>query len=58
MPKIVSRSAVSASTDAAPTESSITALKVYYCLCGEFVVGFLVNDGGFMFFSGVVDILL
>ncbi|EGO02201.1 hypothetical protein SERLA73DRAFT_159213 [Serpula lacrymans var. lacrymans S7.3] len=38
MPKVVSRSAVSSSTDAQPTESSAAALKVYYCLCGEFIL--------------------
>ncbi|KAF8299897.1 hypothetical protein DL93DRAFT_581125 [Clavulina sp. PMI_390] len=38
MPKIVSRSAVSASTDAPQTESSTAALRVYYCLCGEFAL--------------------
>lgn len=38
MPKIVSRSAVSASTDAPQTESATAALRVYYCLCGEFAV--------------------
>jgi len=38
MPKIVSRSAVSASTDAPQTASSTAALRVYYCLCGEFVL--------------------
>ncbi|KAG8942425.1 hypothetical protein FRC03_003223, partial [Tulasnella sp. 419] len=37
-PKIVSRSAVSSSTEAAPTESSTAALKVWYCLCGEFLL--------------------
>ncbi|KAF8341365.1 uncharacterized protein EI90DRAFT_1727103 [Cantharellus anzutake] len=38
MPKIVSRSAVSTSTDAVPTESASASLKVYYCLCGEFAL--------------------
>jgi len=38
MPKIVSRSAVSSSTDAQPTASSTAALKVYYCICGEFIL--------------------
>ncbi|KDQ20752.1 hypothetical protein BOTBODRAFT_26770 [Botryobasidium botryosum FD-172 SS1] len=38
MPKIVSRSAVSTSTDAAPTASASAALRVYYCLCGEFIL--------------------
>ncbi|KIO31055.1 hypothetical protein M407DRAFT_241961 [Tulasnella calospora MUT 4182] len=38
MPKIVSRSAVSSSTEAAPTESSTASLKVWYCLCGEFLL--------------------
>ncbi|KAG9219008.1 hypothetical protein CCMSSC00406_0001418 [Pleurotus cornucopiae] len=38
MPKVVSRSAVSASTDAHPTASSAAALRVYYCLCGEFIL--------------------
>ncbi|TEB35622.1 hypothetical protein FA13DRAFT_1728464 [Coprinellus micaceus] len=38
MPKVVSRSAVSSSTDAQPTASSEAALRVYYCMCGEFVL--------------------
>ncbi|KIM90923.1 hypothetical protein PILCRDRAFT_811418 [Piloderma croceum F 1598] len=38
MPKVVSRSAVSSSTDAQPTASSAAALKVYYCICGEFIL--------------------
>ncbi|THH12537.1 hypothetical protein EW146_g7601 [Bondarzewia mesenterica] len=38
MPKVISRSAVSSSTDAQPTASSATALRVYYCICGEFVL--------------------
>ncbi|KAK2466305.1 hypothetical protein APHAL10511_001947 [Amanita phalloides] len=38
MPKVVSRSAVSSSTDAQPTASSAAALRVYYCICGEFVL--------------------
>jgi len=38
MTKIVSRSAVSSSTDDAPTESASASLKVYYCLCGEFAL--------------------
>ncbi|KZT74304.1 hypothetical protein DAEQUDRAFT_748272 [Daedalea quercina L-15889] len=38
MPKVVSRSAVSSSTDAQPTASSIAALRVYYCICGEFIL--------------------
>ncbi|KAF7355436.1 hypothetical protein MSAN_01460400 [Mycena sanguinolenta] len=38
MPKVVSRSAVSSSTDARPTASSAAALRVYYCICGEFIV--------------------
>ncbi|KAG7096811.1 hypothetical protein E1B28_004219 [Marasmius oreades] len=38
MPKVVSRSAVSASTDAQPTASSAAALRVYYCICGEFIL--------------------
>ncbi|KAI0303260.1 hypothetical protein BC826DRAFT_339358 [Russula brevipes] len=38
MPKVVSRSAVSTSADARPTASSAAALKVYYCICGEFVL--------------------
>ncbi|GJE84096.1 hypothetical protein PsYK624_001710 [Phanerochaete sordida] len=38
MPKVVSRSAVSSSTDAQPTASSSAALRVYYCLCGEFIL--------------------
>jgi hypothetical protein len=38
MPKIVSRAAVSSSVDAQPTASSAAALRVYYCLCGEFIL--------------------
>ncbi|KAJ7904653.1 hypothetical protein B0H14DRAFT_2663818 [Mycena olivaceomarginata] len=38
MPKVVSRSAVSSSTDARPTASSAAALRVYYCICGEFIL--------------------
>jgi len=38
MPKVISRSAVSSSTDAQPTASSAAALKVYYCICGEFIL--------------------
>ncbi|ETW83910.1 hypothetical protein HETIRDRAFT_314634 [Heterobasidion irregulare TC 32-1] len=38
MPKVISRSAVSSSTDAQPTASSAAALRVYYCICGEFVL--------------------
>ncbi|TFK55999.1 hypothetical protein OE88DRAFT_1652562 [Heliocybe sulcata] len=38
MPKVISRSAVSSSTDAAPTASSAAALRVYYCICGEFIL--------------------
>ncbi|KZT12535.1 uncharacterized protein LAESUDRAFT_718803 [Laetiporus sulphureus 93-53] len=38
MPKVVSRSAVSSSTDAQPTASSVAALRVYYCICGEFIL--------------------
>ncbi|KAF8484911.1 hypothetical protein DFH94DRAFT_791926 [Russula ochroleuca] len=38
MPKVVSRSAVSTSADARPTASSAAALKVYYCICGEFIL--------------------
>ncbi|EIN10401.1 hypothetical protein PUNSTDRAFT_112259 [Punctularia strigosozonata HHB-11173 SS5] len=38
MPKVVSRSAISTSADAQPTASSIAALRVYYCLCGEFIL--------------------
>ncbi|KAF9019233.1 hypothetical protein BDZ89DRAFT_1020913 [Hymenopellis radicata] len=38
MPKVVSRSAVSSSSDARPTESSAAALRVYYCICGEFIL--------------------
>ncbi|KDQ64624.1 hypothetical protein JAAARDRAFT_28264 [Jaapia argillacea MUCL 33604] len=38
MPKVISRSAVSSSTDAQPTASSATALRVYYCICGEFIL--------------------
>ncbi|OSX60310.1 hypothetical protein POSPLADRAFT_1182822 [Postia placenta MAD-698-R-SB12] len=38
MPKVVSRSAVSSSTDAQPTASSTAALRVYYCICGEFIL--------------------
>ncbi|KAI6105814.1 hypothetical protein F5141DRAFT_1126244 [Pisolithus sp. B1] len=38
MPKVVSRSAVSSSTDAKPTASAAAALRVYYCICGEFIL--------------------
>ncbi|KAH7098258.1 hypothetical protein BKA62DRAFT_744572 [Auriculariales sp. MPI-PUGE-AT-0066] len=38
MPKVVSRSVASTSTDAKPTVSSTTALKVLYCICGEFIL--------------------
>ncbi|TFY65642.1 hypothetical protein EVG20_g5455 [Dentipellis fragilis] len=38
MPKVISRSAVSSSNDARPTASSAAALRVYYCICGEFIV--------------------
>ncbi|KAF5344084.1 hypothetical protein D9758_008831 [Tetrapyrgos nigripes] len=38
MPKVVSRAAVSSSTDAQPTASSAAALRVYYCICGEFIL--------------------
>ncbi|ESK96120.1 hypothetical protein Moror_7465 [Moniliophthora roreri MCA 2997] len=38
MPKIISRSNISASTDAQPTASSAAALRVYYCICGEFIL--------------------
>ncbi|KAF8556982.1 hypothetical protein OG21DRAFT_1495078 [Imleria badia] len=38
MPKVVSRSAVSSSTDAQPTASAAAALRVYYCICGEFIL--------------------
>jgi len=38
MPKVISRSAISSSTDAQPTVSSAAALKVYYCICGEFIL--------------------
>ncbi|KAG5724974.1 UPF0428 like protein [Termitomyces sp. T112] len=38
MPKVISRSAVSSSTDAQPTPSSAAALRVYYCICGEFIL--------------------
>ncbi|KAF9451659.1 hypothetical protein P691DRAFT_723704 [Macrolepiota fuliginosa MF-IS2] len=38
MPKVVSRSAVSSSSDAQPTASSTAALRVYYCICGEFIL--------------------
>ncbi|KAF9057680.1 hypothetical protein BJ165DRAFT_1397907 [Panaeolus papilionaceus] len=38
MPKVVSRSAVSSSTDAQPTASSAASLRVYYCICGEFIL--------------------
>ncbi|KAG8694072.1 hypothetical protein FRC08_008726 [Ceratobasidium sp. 394] len=38
MPKIVSRSAISSSIDAPPTSSASAALRVYYCLCGEFIL--------------------
>ncbi|KAI5893430.1 uncharacterized protein SCHCODRAFT_02621786 [Schizophyllum commune H4-8] len=38
MPKVISRSTVASSQDARPTESSTTALRVYYCICGEFIL--------------------
>ncbi|CAE6476243.1 unnamed protein product [Rhizoctonia solani] len=38
MPKIVSRSAISSSIDAPPTDSATASLRVYYCLCGEFIL--------------------
>ncbi|KAF8607960.1 hypothetical protein BDV93DRAFT_487929 [Ceratobasidium sp. AG-I] len=38
MPKIVSRSAISSSIDAPPTDSASASLRVYYCLCGEFIL--------------------
>ncbi|KAF9076762.1 hypothetical protein BDP27DRAFT_1442147 [Rhodocollybia butyracea] len=38
MPKVVSRSAVSSSTNAQLTASSAAALCVYYCICGEFIL--------------------
>ncbi|KAA1466353.1 hypothetical protein DENSPDRAFT_790912 [Dentipellis sp. KUC8613] len=38
MPKVISRSAVSSSNDARPTASSAAALRVYYCICGEFIL--------------------
>ncbi|GLB33935.1 putative RNA splicing protein [Lyophyllum shimeji] len=38
MPKVVSRSAVSSSTDVQPTASSAADLRVYYCICGEFIL--------------------
>lgn len=38
MPKVVSRAAVSTSTDAKPTASSVAALRVFYCICGEFIL--------------------
>ncbi|KAF9008951.1 hypothetical protein BDQ17DRAFT_1349263 [Cyathus striatus] len=38
MPKVISRSAVSSSVDAQPTASSTAALRVYYCICGEFIL--------------------
>ncbi|KAF8592390.1 hypothetical protein K439DRAFT_1318318, partial [Ramaria rubella] len=38
MPKVVSRAAVSSSTDAKPTASSIAALRTYYCICGEYLL--------------------
>jgi len=34
----VSRSAISSSSDAKLTASAAAALRVYYCLCGEFIV--------------------
>ncbi|KAI0284370.1 hypothetical protein BGY98DRAFT_910884 [Russula aff. rugulosa BPL654] len=43
MPKVVSRSAVSTSADARPTASSAAALKVYYCICGEFIASFSIR---------------
>ncbi|KZW04103.1 hypothetical protein EXIGLDRAFT_828027 [Exidia glandulosa HHB12029] len=38
MPKVISRSIASTSTDAKPTASSVAALKVLYCICGEFIL--------------------
>ncbi|KAG6336694.1 hypothetical protein ID866_2401 [Astraeus odoratus] len=38
MPKVVSRSAISTSADAKPTASAAASLRVYYCICGEFVL--------------------
>ncbi|KAB5595472.1 hypothetical protein CTheo_1149 [Ceratobasidium theobromae] len=38
MPKIVSRSAISSSIDAPQTDSATASLRVYYCLCGEFIL--------------------
>ncbi|KIM29596.1 hypothetical protein M408DRAFT_15909 [Serendipita vermifera MAFF 305830] len=38
MPKVISRSTVSASTDAPALQSSTAALKTYYCICGEFIL--------------------
>ncbi|TRM67672.1 hypothetical protein BD626DRAFT_104447 [Schizophyllum amplum] len=38
MPKVISRSTVASSTDAQPTASSTAALRVYYCICGEFIL--------------------
>ncbi|KIM68821.1 hypothetical protein SCLCIDRAFT_13560 [Scleroderma citrinum Foug A] len=38
MPKVVSRSAISTSADAKPTASDVAALRVYYCICGEFIL--------------------
>ncbi|KAF8528965.1 hypothetical protein BU17DRAFT_36705 [Hysterangium stoloniferum] len=43
MPKVVSRAAVSSSTDAKPTASSIAALKTYYCICGEYLLVIDIN---------------
>ncbi|KIJ56644.1 hypothetical protein M422DRAFT_57320 [Sphaerobolus stellatus SS14] len=36
MPKVISRAAVSSSTTAKPTASSVAALRTYYCICGEY----------------------
>ncbi|PVG03617.1 hypothetical protein CPB86DRAFT_779351 [Serendipita vermifera] len=38
MPKVISKSTVSSSTEAAPTESATASLRTYYCLCGEFIL--------------------
>jgi len=38
MPKVISRAAVSSSTNAKPTASSVARLRTYYCICGEYLL--------------------
>ncbi|KAF9653394.1 hypothetical protein BDM02DRAFT_3087501 [Thelephora ganbajun] len=38
MPKVVSRAAVSTSQDAQSTPSSAANFRVYYCICGEYIL--------------------